>query len=238
MKKILLLLVLVAAISPAIAQNCTADTTITETGIYPEYLDTAELNQPYEHIFQVLSIKDTVVNFQGNMILAEIDSIKIVDIKGLPNSFDYLCEPTNCVFTWEKVGCVKLEGNPTSAESGVHPLEIITTSYARWGLLRLPVNDTITDYTLVVGDGAASIYTPSKEKVSVYPNPAQNGIFYISSNTTIQQFQLVDLQGKEVDFSVSENNNTWTIDISRTPRGIYFVSFKTGSRLVKKRIIH
>lgn len=238
MKKILLLLVLITAVAPAIAQNCIADTTITENGIYPEYLDTAELNQPYEHVFQVLAIKDTVVNFQGNIILAEIDSIKVVEIKGLPSSFNYFCEPADCVFTWEKVGCVKLTGNPTSSESGVHPLEIITTSFARWGLLRLPVNDTITDYTLVVGDGSASIYTPSKEKVSVYPNPSDNGVFYITSNSSIYQLHVVDLQGKSVNFMATENNNTWSIDISNTPKGVYFVHFKAGNRVVNKRIIH
>jgi hypothetical protein len=239
MKKILLIATFLVYFAPAKAQNCIADTTITEAGIYPETLDTAQLDVPYAHTFQVLAIKDTVVDYLGNIILAEIDSVKVVKINGLPASFQYVCEPTNCVFTWEKVSCIKLEGNPTAAEEGVHPLEIITTAYARWGLLRLPVNDTITDYTLVVGDGgSASIYTPSKEKVAVYPNPSLNGTFYIQSNTAIYNLQIVDVQGKETMFTHSSNNNITTIDISNSSNGIYFVSFNAGSRLIKKRIMY
>jgi len=238
MKNVILLAAFLGFFTTAVAQNCISDTTIIEPGIYPETLDSAKLDEPYSYTFQVLAIKDTVVNYLGNIILAEIDSVKVLKINGLPPSFQYVCEPANCLFTWQKVGCVKLEGNPTSAEAGVHPLEIITTAYARWGLLKLPVNDTISDYTLVVGDGSASIYTPSKESVSIYPNPSINGNFYVQSNVSISRLQIVDIQGKEVDFKSIKNGNTYSIDISNSCRGIYFISFNAGSKLIKKRIMY
>ncbi|MEY2924184.1 MAG: hypothetical protein RLZZ337_732 [Bacteroidota bacterium] len=237
MRKIILTSLLTIVLGVAFSQNCVTDTTITESGIYPETLDTAKLDEPYAHTFQVLAIKDTVVNYLGNIILAEIDSIKVVEIKGLPASFSYNCEPTNCIFTWEKVGCVKLSGNPTTTEAGIHPLEIITTAYARWGLLRLPVNDTITDYTLLVGEGSASIYTPSKEKVAIYPNPTTDGKFHISSNITIDNVEIVDLQGKHIVFKMEKSDGLALIDISEAETGIYFLRFNAGNRLVNKRII-
>lgn len=221
-----------------LAQNCNPDNSITEPGIYPSSIDTAMVDVPYNFTIQVLAIGDTVVNYLGQQITATIDSVVLTGIAGLPNSFDYGCEPARCVFTSQNVGCVKLSGTPTIQEVGIHPLTIYTTAYARWNTVKLPVQDSISDYSLVVSDsGSASIFKYTKDNINIYPNPIIDGQFTIKTRVEVTNVSIVDLQGRSIDFDYSKTASEIAIKLNETSNGIYFIRFTAGDKTIEKRII-
>ncbi len=238
MKKFLSVLLVSSIYFSVSAQNCITDTTITEPGIYPEILDTAYVNKPYTFTIQVLAIKDTTADLNGTTIAAQIDSIRLEEIIGLPSGFSYSCEPNNCVFTYKDVGCIKLTGNPSLSDAGIRDLEIITTAYASAGILKLPVKDTIRDYQLVVKDtGALSVLNFKNSSYKIYPNPIKSGRFIIASSSSISKIKIVDIQGRSIDFKELKKPNGVEISLQTTAASIYFIQFKSNGRLYKKRVV-
>ena len=234
------------AISPIFGQVCSPDNSITKSGVYPDQPDTAYADQAYDFSFQILSIKDTAVIFSGQNVTADIDSVKVDAVIGLPNNFEYACNPSQCTFTHKAVGCINLKGNPTPDQVGVYDIKIATTAYASASLLpigpplKLPVADTTEGYKLVIrGDGSASIYENAIENsVNVYPNPSSNGIFMLHANTPITSIEVFDTRARKVNFSRHHTNNTLVLNLSDTPQGIYVLKMDIDNKQVVKRIIH
>lgn len=238
MKRFLHLAILsLIAISLAKAQNCNPDVTITQPGVYPEQPDTAYINQEYNFVFQVLAIKDTTTMFNGQLVNANIDSVKIDNVLGLPAGFSYSCEPVNCSFTHESVGCIKLFGNPTSAQSGVYPIKIATTAFASLGFFKIPVKDTADNYSLVIM-GASAVVEKNVKTVNIYPNPAVSGKFLVATKLPASSIQLTDLQGKIVQFDLVESNNLYSVDISALPKGVYLINLEIDYKTYTHKIIH
>lgn len=238
MKRFLHLAILsLIAISLAKAQNCNPDVTITQPGVYPEQPDTAYINQEYNFVFQVLAIKDTTTMFNGQLVNANIDSVKIDNVLGLPAGFSYSCEPVSCSFTHESVGCIKLSGNPTSAQSGVYPIKIATTAFASLGFFKIPVKDTADNYSLVIM-GASAVVEKNVKTVNIYPNPAVSGKFLVATKLPASSIQLTDLQGKIVQFDLVKNNNLYSVDISALPKGVYLINLEIDYKTYTHKIIH
>ena len=244
MKKIYLTLTLLGiAISPIFGQVCSPDNSITKSGVYPDQPDTSFANQSYDFSFQILSIKDTAVVYLGQSITADIDSVTVDAVIGLPENFEYACIPSRCAFTYKAVGCINLKGNPTADQVGVYDIKIATTAYAKATLalgipLRLPVADTTEGYRLVIkGDGSASIFENNLSAVNVYPNPSSNGVFVLHANAPIASIDIFDTRAQKVNFTRHHTNNTLVLNLSDTPRGIYILKINIDNKQVVKRII-
>jgi hypothetical protein len=245
MKKIYLTMTLLGiAISPILGQVCSPDNSITKSGVYPDQPDTAFANQSYDFSFQILSIKDTAVVYLGQSITADIDSVTVDAVIGLPENFEYACNPSRCAFTYKAVGCINLKGNPSADQVGVYDIKIATTAYAKATLalgipLRLPVADTTEGYRLVIkGDGSASIFENNLSAVNVYPNPSSNGVFVLHANAPIASIDIFDTRAQKVNFTRHHTNNTLVLNLSDTPRGIYILKINIDNKQVVKRIIH
>lgn len=245
MKKIYLTLTFLGiALSPLFGQVCTPDNSITKSGVYPDQPDTAYADQAYDFSFQILSIKDTAVVYLGQNITADIDSVTVDAVIGLPDNFEYACNPSRCAFTYKAVGCINLKGNPTANQVGVYDIKIATTAYAKATLalgipLRLPVADTTEGYQLVIkGDGSASIFENHLSAVNVYPNPSSNGVFMLHANTPITSIEVFDTKAQKVNFTRHHVNNTLVLDLSDTPHGIYVLKMNVDNKQVVKRIVH
>ena len=245
MKKIYLILTLFGvAISPIFGQVCSPDNSITISGVYPDQPDTAFANQSYDFSFQILSIKDTAVVYLGQSITADIDSVTVDAVIGLPENFEYACNPSRCAFTYKAVGCINLKGNPSADQVGVYDIKIATTAYAKATLalgipLRLPVADTTEGYRLIIkGDGSASIFENNLSAVNVYPNPSSNGVFVLHANAPIASIDIFDTRAQKVNFTRHHTNNTLVLNLSDTPRGIYILKINIDNKQVVKRIIH
>lgn len=246
MKKIYLTLILLGLIiSPIFGQVCTPDNSITKSGVYPDQPDTAYADQAYDFSFQILSIKDTAVIFSGQNVTADIDSVKVDAVIGLPNNFEYACYPSQCTFTHKAVGCINLKGNPTPDQVGVYDIKIATTAYASASLLpigpplKLPVADTTEGYKLVIkGDGSASIFENHLSTVNIYPNPSSNGVFTLYANAPITSIEVFNTKAQKVNFTRHHANNTLVLDLSDTPRGIYVLKMDVDNKQVVKKIVH
>ena len=240
MKRVLLIGILASLVSfGSWAQVCTPDNTITSPGVYPEQPDTAYADLEYDFSFQVLALKDTVVSFAGQTLNATIDSVKVNGVIGLPDGFTYMCNPTNCVFTWRAVGCVNVKGNPTQSQAGSYDLKIATTAYGRSGILALPVPDTTDGYVLVIqGDGSASIFEPKEERILLYPNPSTDGKFILKTAKETEVIKIIDLQGKLVDYKEVNTKDAVSIDLSETPKGVYIITVSVGERIYTKKVVH
>ena len=244
MKKTYLTLTLLGiAISPIFGQVCSPDNSITKSGVYPDQPDTAFANQSYDFSFQILSIKDTAVVYLGQSITADIDSVTVDAVIGLPENFEYACNPSRCAFTYKAVGCINLKGNPSADQVGVYDIKIATTAYAKATLalgipLRLPVADTTEGYRLIIkGDGSASIFENNLSAVNVYPNPSSNGVFMLHANAPIASIDIFDTRAQKVNFTRHHTNNTLVLNLSDTPRGIYILKINIDNKQVVKRII-
>ncbi len=240
MKRVLLCSYLfMSMVMLSIAQNCTPNITITEPGVYPEQPDTAYVDVAYDFSFQILAIKDTTVTFAGQTITANIDSIRVDNVIGLPSNFIYTCNPASCTFNWRAVGCVNVKGNPTKTQAGIYDLKIATTAFASSGILKIPTPDTTEGYQLVIlGDGSASIFEQKKDIVAIYPNPSANGVFQLTAKEEPSSIRITDLQGKNIVFEGCSNNGITTIDISNTTKGVYLLNLKVGEHFYTKKIIH
>ena len=240
MKRLLLLLPLFLSMAIlTVAQNCIPDGTITEPGVYPEQPDTAYVDVAYDFSFQILAIKDTIVIFAGQTLTANIDSVRVDDVIGLPSNFNYTCEPNSCTFNWKAVGCINVKGNPTNNQAGVYDLKIATTAFASLGITKIPTLDTAKGYQLVIkGDGSASIFEPKKDIVAIYPNPSGDGIFQLTAKEEPRSIRITDLQGKKIVFEGFSSNGITTIDISNTAKGVYLLNLKVGENFYTKKIVH
>lgn len=238
MKHLLLSMCFFSLAWTALAQNCTPDVSITEPGIYADGLDTAIVNEPYNATIHVLALSDTNVIFSGSQITAIIDSVRLDTVLGLPTGFTYACEPPRCTFTSDAVGCIKLSGDPVLEDRGVYPLNIKTTAFARWGSLRLPVRDSIQDYSLVVADanGSVSIKTIDVPQIRVYPNPNNSGIYTLSSTTHVEEYEVYSSTGQQIAAVSSINLKTLDVDLSSCLPGIYIVVIKADSQHFSMRL--
>jgi Secretion system C-terminal sorting domain len=73
--------------------------------------------------------------------------------------------------------------------------------------------------------------------VTIYPNPS-NGIFNImAQNSSIDEVEVYDVLGKQIDFKRNNQDNAnVTLDMSNVASGIYFVKIKSNNQIVTKKI--
>lgn len=238
MKNFALSLVIIFSSLALLGQNCVPDQSITKPGIYPNYLDTARVGVAYEHTLQILAVKDTTVVFSGNTIVATVDSVQLDAIYGLPASFSYGCEPERCVYTYQSVGCAKLSGNPISADIGVHPLEIVITSYARWNSIKLPVTDTINTFVLVVEDSAtSSIRDLSQDLVYLSPNPVSGSTLTLHFLNPVSRLAIMNQQGLLVKELKEGLTGSLDLDISELSAGVYHILIQSDSGIYSNKFI-
>lgn len=78
--------------------------------------------------------------------------------------------------------------------------------------------------------------TSSGKEIAIYPNPSSS-VFYISTNSTITRYKVVNQIGKTVLVNRPSDNN-FEIDVQKYPSGIYFIQlqFDDGKTEMKKLI--
>lgn len=73
--------------------------------------------------------------------------------------------------------------------------------------------------------------------LTIYPNPS-NGIFNImAQNLLIENIEVYDVLGKQIDVKMNnQNNSNLVLDLSNASTGIYFVKIKSNNQIVTKKI--
>ena len=232
----LLILVAVLMISlQGISQPCTPDQNITEAGFHPKSLPIANVGENYKQVLQIRVFEDTTVNINGNNVIATIDSINVVDIKGLPSSFYYTCSRKNCSFIPDSTGCSTLEGTPQNSDIGDHVLEIEIEVFAKiFGTVSTSQKDTVRQFTLVVDD-PSSVTDLSSGQVRIYPNPSSGSLTINPLHSKVAQVTCYNSLGEVVDYQTIEGK----IQLNKSTPGIYTVKvdFEDGSSITDRLLI-
>lgn len=103
------------------------------------------------------------------------------------------------------------------------------------------VTETITNITpnqsilIQEGNGVLSIEDTDITAVSIYPNPSDTGIFYISNQVTGKKtIEVFNILGKKIKTIRTEGNQ---IDLSEASQGVYLLKIKLENRIFVKKII-
>ncbi len=205
------------------AQICTPDANLKEPGFLPTVFPDAKKDVAYSEAITVLAFKDTSVK-QGSLVVkVYIDSMKIMNIMGLPNGMSYSCLSPTCAFTPAALSCVKLSGTPT--QEGVFPLKIAILAYAKVsGVLPTTQKDTIESFFINVS-GTGSIEKLDSRKILVQPNPASNQVFIGSVIEPI----IFNSLGQKQTLTIRKESVGYSIDVDALTPGIYTVKCGTNS---------
>ena len=167
-------------------------------GIYPRPITAMNPNggidkiacigHPYEFIFTV-SMPDTVVvpiDTNGNTLTVGLFSGRIDTtgaIDGLPEGIDYACNPPDCIFEKNTIGCLVLRGTPSpNNQVGEYRPIIHMRLSTILGVFNVdfPGDFFPGEYILRLDDSAcvsSNILIPSEQhELSIFPNPTSGEI--------------------------------------------------------------
>ena len=266
MKNILLLTITFFFGFNAIAQQnpCEPQASLQDStfGLWPDTtqnLPTAVKEVYYEEHIQIKT-PNTVGEVMGDPFYIEefpiiniapfnIDSIKLVDVEGLPESMSAYLSQADSIFDGNAVACVTLYGTPTADEVGQYDIVLNIDGWITFGVTlslygALGDYEKIEGYKLIVqssasiGEGENTTFTLSQNA----PNPFSNltTIELYSKDYSNYDFLIVDLMGKVVHnetINAVVGLNTIEVDASSFETGMYFYSIRNGQDVLTKKMI-
>jgi len=254
------------------AQSCNPDPMLADStaGVYPlpdsigsptSSLNSGCVGIAYEQLFTAVVPDSLSTVFNGTMIDAALLSVTVDDITNLPTGITYACDPPDCVFLQNTIGCVVFSGTPTTAGDFL-PIVETTASINYLADLDIPVNfpaqagDAIEifpgEYKIVVhaagSSEAACLVSVNDALANVLgvqqnaPNPfnAITNITIDSKESGAFDFKVYSLIGELVYSEVltlSAGENIVQYDGSNLGSGMYFYAIGQGNAVVTKRMI-
>ncbi|RMG86612.1 MAG: T9SS C-terminal target domain-containing protein [Bacteroidetes bacterium] len=246
------------------AQVCTPDDMYADTtGVFPPpfdmatcpdcgITDTACIGEDFNFVFTV-AVGETITIVPG--FPQQLDSVIVDSITGVPNGITLACNPGNCVYPANFLGCAVLSGTPTDDNApGDYSLTIYTNVYAGGSALPIPItfpNALIApgEYTLhLQAPGSSSCVVATEEafehRVAIknVPNPTTGWTQILIDSDIRDQFDLrvMDLMGKEVyaeKVEVQIGANRVDFDGSELPAGVYIYSVGNERGVVSKKMV-
>ncbi len=99
-------------------------------------------------------------------------------------------------------------------------------------------NDWITGSLMIrpyFGEAEVVTSVPEvRNQVSLYPNP-NTGEFYVKG--TADHLQVITMTGQQVSFTVEDVGGEKRINLTTVPSGLYFVRYKSGTRVFTEKIV-
>lgn len=235
-------------------------------GIYPRpYNDstklggipkTACIDQPYEFPLTV-SIPDTVtVPFGGSnltlgLINASLDTSKAV--VGLPKGIKYYCNPGNCVFEKNKIGCIVLRGTATSENKpGNYDLLINLKLVTTLGSFDVTFPGPIFPgkYFITVAEknsGACATsdlrtLIPFQGEISTFPNPVRNqlSVKVNAVNPGLSELMISNVMGVlmfKKSLNLIQGLNQFSIPVEQLANGVYYYTISQRNMTATRKII-
>ncbi|UPT67463.1 MAG: T9SS type A sorting domain-containing protein [Sphingobacteriales bacterium JAD_PAG50586_3] len=264
-KKLLLLIAVSLTALFAGAQVCEPDPNYINAspGIYPDSLPHAFEGQGYETTITIRTLCDTSVLFSGIPVALTVQALKILDVVGQPNGFNFnpdvpvWTNPSPCT---PITGCVRvdaLEPAVTAAAIGVYPLTVYVDVLAvgnplpstpTWvsTLGSPPYGSAIafSDYVLKVDGPLSTIETAPTDRFWVglnYPNPA-NGLTNIGYNITKPgktELKVYNMLGALVYSNVYQaeaGKNIIAFDASKFGAGLYVYTVSNGRETITRKM--
>lgn len=277
MKKLLLaIFTFVFAVSMNVqAQlNCEPDPMFADTtaGVYPlpdpvgsptSSLNPGCVNVDYAQLFTAVVPDSIMTVFNGIPVTAELISVTVDTIIGLPAGVSYACDPPDCGFLQNSTGCVLFSGVPTEAGDFL-PVVQTTVVGSIGALITIPVN-----FPSQGTPGEVEIF-PGEYKITVHPagstesacivdnvNDALAGVLGVQQNVPnpFSRTTSITIDSKEsgqFDFKVysvigelvhsevltlSTGENIFEFDGADLNSGMYFYAVGQGNAVVTKRMV-
>ncbi|MBK9271685.1 MAG: T9SS type A sorting domain-containing protein [Saprospiraceae bacterium] len=226
------------------AQACLPDSTIRDSavGVYPKPITPTNpdggiktpacIDKPYEFVFTI-KISDTVtvpgIPIPINLNFASIDTVGA--ISGLPVGISYACNPPNCVFQKNTIGCLVLNGTATDVNTpGIfRPVIKLTLSTVLGPVpVEYPGMFFPGEYllTLLDKDCTVSSENVNAENELWLPTVSQGWIY--QADAANKWVQLLDITGRPVFGQLSSSSGVMEIP-SQYSNGIYFVKWQNAS---------
>ncbi len=208
MRKIYLSIIIFCALSCVqnLYAQCSPDTSLKTSGTLPVVLDTAKIGQLYNQVIQYHITRDTNVFVPqlGQNLNARIDTLRILNVVGMPAGFTYSCHNAGCKIVGGTTGCAKLTGTPTAGQAGIYPLLVIIGIRATAFLGRVPVVQNVVDtnalYSIVVQGSTGAVEITTLGLPILYPNPV------------VDELQFFIPQANEpIKGSSGQNNRHWNL---------------------------
>jgi hypothetical protein len=244
MKKILLsIIITLFSFSLVFSQACIPEWTQPGSGIYPDTiinLPPGTPGVPYDFTVQFkVPLVDSSIGQPIN-----IDHILLTGVTGLTSipasdPFHFTCNPIDCSFKADSLGCVRIQGTPTT--EGFYPLTITAKVFINIILFQ-PVE--FSGYHIEVSS-TQGIQGISHDKFDVsqnLPNP-------VNSKTQINinlpkpseiKLKIANVIGNTISNTTINGRqgiNTIWIDASEYSPGIYFYSVSDEENSITKRMI-
>jgi hypothetical protein len=214
------------------------------------------LGIPYSFVF-TLRVPDTfATNALGIPLRLRMDSASIGTtgaISGLPAGITYACNPPNCIFKPKTLGCVVLRGTTTA------PIAVYKLSFKLKAFIELfPGGYEINypdasiapgEYNLrVVAATDAACRSSSTFDVTeiasmkAAPNPANlaTTINIEAVESGDYRFEVTNLVGQSVfntPLSMQRGLNSFELDTSELPNGIYMYTLSKGNKKLSHKLI-
>jgi hypothetical protein len=221
------------------AQSCTPNTD-TVPGITPDTLQPAFVGVPYQQVIYFRLPHDTTVTIGPFTVPLIIDSLLIDSVIGLPSTFSYACNTSNCVVYGGSNGCAVISGTADTADMGTHPLQVYIrtfisdTSGASAGF----VPDTVMGYFLKVELATgipAFVFVNDFSLGKIFPNPAIDEVsvpYYLplTGEVLISVLNLEGITCYEKSCSAKHGYNIGELNASLFPEGFYIVRVQYEGR--------
>jgi len=252
MKKVLILVSLVAFGLSVMGQNCTVDATVaTDPGIYPPapgfidsngviFMPNAEVGLPYDVTAQVKVPKDTLVDTLGFQLTVTIDSMKIHSLDNLPSGITYACDNNDCFWVGDANGCVRLTGTPGASAAGMTFLvPVKTIGYGTMPILGSVIDTFFFDMRITVA-GTISTEEFAANALLVFPNPA-NDYFEVQLPSQLAEtnatLSLITTTGAMVaEERVSATTEPTRFSTAHLPAGFYILHVSVGSQHFQEKV--
>ena len=252
MKKTLLILTFVFAVFLSYSQNgCSPDPTCNGGGIYPSAavgLSNAIINQPYSQNITIITPADTAIDFQGVPIVADIVSIELTNVTGLPSSFSYACDPILCDFPGGTTHCAEVYSANVTDPVGLYPITFECVAHIDNIPFVGAVDCTFVEsgYSIEIIDNTTSVINQFNNQTfqlrSPMPNPVvkQAKIQFVLGESDDIVFSIYNLLGKQVYLrKIKANRGLNTIDVNTSsyPEGLYLYSINNRNKVLTKRMV-
>ena len=242
-------------------QPCTPDASILngDDVFFPSYwtpenpafdLAISCIDLPYAQTLTIHPPSEIVVPGLGTLLLNGITIATTGAIINLPEGMSYTCNPPNCVFNSLELGCIQLEGTPSSLNEAPD-----TVALSILGILDIgfPVVVTLPNdiepgalYPLIIMSHEACVSAVDEPKnnlqeLQVFPNPFQGEttISLFAPEAGTYTLRVFDTNGR-ARFSnnvlLSEGRNIVTLSAEKLQAGIYVLELRKGRLSTTTRI--
>lgn len=225
--------------------------------------ESAVVGTAFEFVLTFKTPPEFAVPGLGSFPVNSIELATEGALSDLPASFDYACNPPNCVFEKDSIGCIVIFGTAEMGEAGegdgqmTKTYDIGVTTLIRTSLVDVPFTFPNTlfpgNYFLCVKANSEVpdcdfLMTSSNDltgrvaRMYNQPNPVSGFTDIIIQSNESGRFQLSvsDMLGRQLHNQVvqlMEGRNQFTFDANHLSGGMYIYTLSDGSARISQKMI-